>query len=103
MVSTRVQQPGAAPLRQPDASGPIDVSVVIPCLNEAQTIERCVGAALEVLEERGIPGEGIVVDNGSDDGSAELAERAGARVVREPRRGYGSAYLAGFGAAPGDP
>jgi glycosyltransferase involved in cell wall biosynthesis len=79
-----------------------DVSVVIPCLNEAQTIERCVQSVLAVFEEHGIRGEVIVADNGSTDGSPELAEQAGARVVREPRRGYGSAYLAGFGAARGD-
>jgi glycosyltransferase involved in cell wall biosynthesis len=80
----------------------VDVSVVIPCLNEAQTIERCVHLAREVLEEAGILGEVVVADNGSTDGSPELAERAGARVVHEPRRGYGSAYLAGFAAARGD-
>ncbi len=57
--------------------------------------------ALEALEEHGIRGEVVVADNGSEDGSAELAEAAGARVVHEPRRGYGSAYLAGFAAARG--
>jgi glycosyltransferase involved in cell wall biosynthesis len=83
-----------------DATQPL-VSVVIPCLNEAQSIEACVRSAVEVLEENGIAGEVIVSDNGSEDGSAALAARAGARVVRERRRGYGSAYLAGFAAARG--
>jgi len=78
------------------------VSVVIPCLNEADTIARCVSLAHEVLERHGIAGEVVVVDNGSDDGSAALADDAGANVVIEPRRGYGSAYLAGFAAAQGD-
>jgi glycosyltransferase involved in cell wall biosynthesis len=78
------------------------VSVVIPCLNEAASIERCVGRALEALEGQGWRGEVIVADNGSEDGSAELAKAAGALVVFEPRRGYGSAYLAGFAAATGD-
>jgi len=78
------------------------VSVVIPCLNEAESIERCVVAAREALESSGLSGEVVVADNGSEDGSAELAARAGARVVQEPRRGYGSAYLAGFNAARGD-
>ena len=78
------------------------VSVVIPCLNEAPTIERCVAAAQRALADAGLEGEVVVADNGSDDGSAELARRAGARVVHEPRRGYGSAYLAGFAAARGD-
>jgi glycosyltransferase involved in cell wall biosynthesis len=78
------------------------VSVVIPCLNEAETIERCVHAALEALASAGIEGEVVVADNGSDDGSPGLATAAGARVVHEPRRGYGSAYLAGFAAARGE-
>ena len=78
------------------------VSVVIPCLNEAESIERCVLAAREALESAGLAGEVVVADNGSEDGSAELAARAGARVVHEPRKGYGSAYLAGFDAASGD-
>jgi glycosyltransferase involved in cell wall biosynthesis len=78
------------------------VSVVIPCLNEAENIQQCVRLTRGVLDENGISGEIIVVDNGSDDGSAELAQAAGATVVREPRRGYGSAYLAGFDAARGD-
>jgi glycosyltransferase involved in cell wall biosynthesis len=77
------------------------VSVVIPCLNEAGNIERCVRVARAVLEEHGIPGEVVVADNASQDRSAELAAAAGARVIRESRRGYGSAYLAGFAAARG--
>ena len=78
------------------------VSVVIPCLDEAETIGECVVAALAVLEENGLAGEVIVVDNGSTDGSGELARAAGAVLVDEPRRGYGSAYLAGLAAAQGD-
>jgi hypothetical protein len=77
------------------------VSVVIPCLNEAENIEECVTLALEVLRGNGLAGEVLVVDNASEDDSAALAAAAGARVVSEPRRGYGSAYLAGFGAARG--
>jgi len=76
--------------------------VVIPCLNEADSIARCVTAARRVLDEHGLHGEVVVVDNGSDDGSGTLASLAGARVVDEPRRGYGSAYLAGFAQARGD-
>jgi hypothetical protein len=78
------------------------VSVVIPCLDEAEAIERCVATARRALETAGLDGEVIVVDNGSEDGSAELALAAGATVVHEPRRGYGSAYLSGFAAARGD-
>jgi glycosyltransferase involved in cell wall biosynthesis len=83
---------GAAPL----------VSVVIPCLNEEENIEQCVGDALEALAAGGLSGEVLVVDNDSEDRSAQLAEAAGARVILERRRGYGSAYLAGFAAARGD-
>jgi len=76
-------------------------SVVIPCLNEEQNIEQCVRAAHAALADGGIEGEVLVVDNDSDDRSAEIAEMAGARVIHERRRGYGSAYLAGFAAARG--
>jgi glycosyltransferase involved in cell wall biosynthesis len=75
---------------------------VIPCLNEAASIGQCVNAAQRVLSEHGLDGEVVVVDNRSEDGSGVLARLAGARVVEEPRRGYGSAYLAGFAAARGD-
>jgi glycosyltransferase involved in cell wall biosynthesis len=77
------------------------VSVVIPCLNEAASIERCVHTALAVLEANDYAGEVIVADNDSDDGSPLIAAQAGAIVVHQPVRGYGSAYLAGFGAARG--
>jgi glycosyltransferase involved in cell wall biosynthesis len=77
------------------------LSVIIPCLNEAENIEQCVSAALSAMELAGIDGEVIVADNDSEDGSAELAREAGAHVVHEPRRGYGSAYIAGFREASG--
>jgi glycosyltransferase involved in cell wall biosynthesis len=82
--------------------GSVRVSVVIPCLNEAGNIEECVRRAQAVLAENGIPGEVVVVDNASEDGSGDIARAAGARVVDEPRRGYGNAYLAGFAQAHGD-
>jgi len=85
----------------PTADDELVVSVVIPCLNEAENIERVVRLARQVLSDAGIPGEVVVADNASEDDSAELAAAAGARVVHEPRRGYGSAYLAGFAAARG--
>jgi glycosyltransferase involved in cell wall biosynthesis len=75
--------------------------VVIPCLNEAETIATCVIKARRSMERAGLLGEVIVSDNGSTDGSPELAATAGARVVHETRKGYGSAYLAGFAAARG--
>jgi glycosyltransferase involved in cell wall biosynthesis len=88
-----------APQRR-DAEEPL-ISVVIPCLNEADNIQACVAAALEAIMRMGVPGEVVVADNNSDDDSVRLAELAGARVVVERRRGYGSAYLAGFAAARG--
>src|SRR5436305_10689360 len=78
------------------------VSVVIPCLDEAETIGECVTRARTALAANGLAGEVIVVDNGSTDGSGDLARGAGAVVVDEPRRGYGSAYLAGLSVARGD-
>jgi glycosyltransferase involved in cell wall biosynthesis len=80
----------------------IKVSVVIPCLNEASSIERCVRQALDAIDRQEWVGEVIVADNGSEDGSAEIAKAAGALVVHEDRQGYGSAYLAGFAAAAGE-
>jgi len=79
----------------------LEVSVVIPCLNEAEGIASVVAEARAGLDAAGLDGEVLVVDNGSEDGSADLARDAGATVVEEPRRGYGSAYLAGFAAARG--
>jgi glycosyltransferase involved in cell wall biosynthesis len=78
------------------------VSVVMPCLNEEETVGACVAKAVGWLERRGIPGEVLVVDNGSTDRSVEIAEDAGARVIHERRRGYGQAYLRGFAEARGD-
>jgi glycosyltransferase involved in cell wall biosynthesis len=77
------------------------VSVVMPCLNEAETLGRCIAAARDALEAAGMPGEIIVADNGSTDGSPDIASQAGARVVRAAERGYGSALAAGIAAARG--
>jgi glycosyltransferase involved in cell wall biosynthesis len=77
------------------------VSVVMPCLNEAGAVGQCVERALRALKELDAPGEVIVVDNGSSDGSPDVARQAGARVIHECRRGYGSAYLRGFQEARG--
>ncbi len=79
-----------------------DVSIVIPCLNEAASIGVVVRDALENLERLEYRGEVVVCDNGSTDGSAEQAEAMGARVVRQPIRGYGAACLRGMEAASGD-
>ncbi|WP_311447206.1 glycosyltransferase family 2 protein, partial [Frankia nepalensis] len=79
----------------------VEVSVVMPCLNEEASVADCVRAARAGLARLGLPGEVLVVDNGSTDASAAVAAAAGARVVSEWRRGYGNAYLAGFAAARG--
>lgn len=78
-----------------------ELSVVMPCLNEAKTVGRCVERAVRALNESGIAGEVVVADNGSTDGSRELAERAGARVVPVSERGYGAALMGGIAAARG--
>jgi len=79
----------------------LDVSVVLPCLNEEETVASCVRKALAWFERAGVRGEVIVVDNGSTDRSREEALKAGARVIEEPRRGKGRACLKGFEAARG--
>lgn len=83
------------------AQDSLDISVVMPCLNEEESVAQCVREAFEGIAALGLRGEVVVVDNGSTDRSAELAAAAGARVVREPRPGYGSALLRGFAEARG--
>lgn len=80
---------------------PVEVSVVLPCLNEAETLAVCVRKALACLNELGVAGEVVVSDNGSTDGSQRIAEENGARVVSAPIRGYGGALMAGIEAARG--
>jgi glycosyltransferase involved in cell wall biosynthesis len=82
-------------------SSPIELSVVIPCLNEADTLEACIRKAQQALHEHDIPGEVIVADNGSVDASRDIARRLGARVIDVPSRGYGAALMGGIAAAKG--
>ncbi len=86
--------------RNPQGSG-IELSVVMPCLNEADTLETCIRKAARAMEEQGIAGEVVVADNGSTDGSQEIARRCGARVVPVSARGYGSALMGGIKASRG--
>ena len=79
-----------------------NVSVVMPCLNEEQTLLGCIEAAKRGIEAAGIEGEIVISDNGSTDRSVEIAEANGARVVHCEARGYGNALRAGFAAAEGD-
>ena len=79
----------------------VEVSVVMPCLNEAETLGACIGKALRALSEAGISGEVIVADNGSTDGSQAIVEQMGARLIPVRERGYGSALMGGIAAARG--
>jgi hypothetical protein len=97
-----------AALAQPSTSGaeqgsgaPIELTILMPCLNEALTVHICVEKARTYLESRGIAGEVLVADNGSTDGSRELAAASGARVVEIPKKGYGAALIGGIEAARG--
>jgi len=81
--------------------GGIELSVVMPCLNEAKSIGKCVAEALEASASLGLKSEVVICDNGSEDASVEIAKNAGARVVHQPIRGYGSAYLKGIEEAKG--
>jgi glycosyltransferase involved in cell wall biosynthesis len=79
----------------------VEVSFVMPCLNEAETLEPCIRKAQGAIAELGLAGEILIADNGSTDGSAAIAEQLGARVVRVHDRGYGSALRGGIAAARG--
>jgi hypothetical protein len=93
------ESPRAGP---PPAAGRVEVSVVMPCLNEAETIGRCIEKAMRAFREHGIAGEVVIGDNGSTDGSQEIARRLGARVIDVPHRGYGNALHGGIMAARGE-
>jgi Glycosyl transferase family 2 len=80
----------------------VELTVVIPCLNEAETVATCVHKAVRFIADNGIDGEVVVADNGSTDGSRQLATDAGARVVPIPDRGYGNALMGGIVAARGE-
>jgi hypothetical protein len=82
-------------------SSPLELTILMPCLNEAETISTCVGKAQSFLARAGIAGEVLIADNGSSDDSVALARRDGARVIAVAERGYGAALRAGFAAARG--
>ncbi len=89
-------QPADRPL-----GGEVEVSFVMPCLNEAETLETCIAAANKCIAENNLSAEIIVADNGSTDGSQDIARRCGARVVTVAEKGYGSALMGGIEAAGG--
>ena len=86
------------PLRQED---PLELSVVMPCLNEEETLASCIRKAQRAIADAKIAGEVIVADNGSTDRSIEIAEQLGARVVHVTAKGYGNALMGGIAAARG--
>jgi hypothetical protein len=96
-VTTAGRVKGAGPTRK----STVELTILMPCLNEAETIEVCVRKAFGFLERAGINGEVLVADNGSSDGSPDLARRLGARTIEVPRRGYGAAVIQGINAARG--
>lgn len=79
----------------------IELSVVMPCLNEAETIETCIRKAFTWMEKNGVNGEVVIGDNGSTDGSQKMATDLGARVIDIPRKGYGSALMGAIEASKG--
>lgn len=86
----------------PIANGQCKLSIVMPCLNEAETLEACIGKAKEFLKKSGIRGEIIIADNGSADGSLELAKNAEVEIIHVTEKGYGNALLGGIEAARGE-
>lgn len=88
-------------MHEPSVQGEIEVSFILPCLNEAETLEGCLLEVRQCIEDHGLVAEIVVADNGSSDGSQEIARRLGARVVPVPERGYGAALMGGFEAARG--
>src|SRR6267143_7160762 len=102
-MNTHTQLPNVKDASTPQSVGVrLDVSVVIPCLNEANSLAFCVEKALTAIRSAGLHGEVIVADNGSTDSSVEIAEHNGATVIRVPEKGYGAALKAGIAAARGE-
>src|SRR5882757_8675871 len=79
----------------------MELTILMPCLNEALTVESCVSKARGYLERRGIAGEVLIADNGSTDGSQSIAQAAGARVIQIANKGYGATLIGGIEAAKG--
>jgi glycosyltransferase involved in cell wall biosynthesis len=101
-MSTYAEHSVAAPERPGAEQEPgYDVTIVMPCLNEAESLAPCIEKAKAAIEEAGVRGEVLIADNGSTDGSVELAQSLGARVVHVKNKGYGSALQGGFAAAKG--
>jgi glycosyltransferase involved in cell wall biosynthesis len=98
MPATHKLAAGDVVAAQPDT---VELSIVMPCLNEAETLGICIRKAQQFLRENHVVGEVVVADNGSVDGSQQIARTLGARVVDVPVRGYGAALIHGIRAARG--
>lgn len=96
-LADAARQPAEAPLEE----ARVELTILMPCLNEAETLGTCISKAKSYLERSGIAGEVLIADNGSTDGSQAIAQTLGARVVPVAQRGYGAALIAGIAAARG--
>jgi glycosyltransferase involved in cell wall biosynthesis len=96
-MSSAVEGSDVRPIRPPD----LDLTILMPCLNEAETIGACIAKAQGFLDRKEVAGEVLIADNGSTDGSLEIARSYGARIVTVATRGYGAALLGGIEAARG--
>jgi glycosyltransferase involved in cell wall biosynthesis len=99
-ISTR-ETPISRRIERVETANAIEVSIIMPCLNEAETLAVCIKKAQRFIAENELAGEVIIADNGSNDGSQEIARRLNARVVNVPAKGYGSALKGGIEAAKG--
>ncbi|MCA3379482.1 MAG: glycosyltransferase family 2 protein, partial [Roseomonas sp.] len=79
----------------------VELTILMPCLNEAETLATCIQKAMGYLAQSGVVGEVLIADNGSSDGSQEIARGLGARVIDVPEKGYGAALIAGIAGARG--
>src|SRR4051794_31678173 len=94
-------QPTTLPTAVDPAPPVCELTILMPCLNEAETLARCISKARGFLIRSGVVGEVLIADNGSTDGSRQIAEQQGARVTQVAEKGYGSALLGGIRAARG--
>jgi hypothetical protein len=99
-LAVQIEPRDKAPTGRTEQS-PLELTILMPCLNEAETLAVCVDKARGFLERTGVKGEVVIADNGSTDGSQAIAEAHGARVVPVPERGYGAALIGGIAAARG--
>ena len=94
-------QSGVSPADLPTQADDLEISILMPCLNEAETLRACIEEALGAISACGVAGEVVIADNGSTDGSQDIAIDAGARVVPVSKRGYGNALIGGIDNAKG--